>query len=199
MFSPPNPPDESAQCPICGEPTQLLPALNGSHDVPVCPQCSNERESGFKSFEPLLPPTLSSKDDSRIRFRKILTEQQRTKGDPLPGWMIADLPEEARRILSGQEPPARPSLGPRLSDDLNKALRDQGYVIHEDEKGVHLGGALVSRGGTPTPISPYDVIRMAADMEGGLASPNELMRCKKCEAFIPPGNERCQWCDESAV
>ncbi len=113
--------------------------------------------------------------------------------------MIDELPEEARRLLSGQEPPAKPSLGPKLSDDLAKALRDQGYVIHEDGSGMHLGGALVSRGGTAAPLSPYDVIRLAADMEGGLAPPNELIRCKKCDALIPHGDERCHWCGETAT
>ncbi len=199
MSSPPNPPDETAPCPVCGEPMQLLPALNGAHDTPVCLQCSKAREPGLKSFESTLPSAPPSKDDSSIRFRKILAEEQRTKDDPLPGWMMDELPEEARRLLSGHELPSGPSLGPKLSDDLAQALRDQGYVIHEDEKGMHLGGALVSRGGTPAVMSPYDVIRMAADMEGGLASPDELLRCKKCDALIPHGDERCQWCGESAA
>ena len=199
MFSPPNPADETAPCPVCGEPMQLLPALNGAHDAPVCLQCSKGRESGLNSFGPNLHPTLSSKDDSCSRFRKILAEEQRTKDAHLPTWMMDELPEEARRLLSGHELPAGPSLGPKLSDDLAKALRDQGYVIHEDEKGVHLGGALVSRGGSTAPLSPYDVIRMAADIEGGLAPPDELIRCKKCDALIPHGDERCQWCGESAA
>ncbi|MBE9479340.1 MAG: hypothetical protein IMY80_05185 [Chloroflexi bacterium] len=199
MSSPPNPPDDIAPCPVCGEPMQLLPTLNGSHAAPICLQCLKAPEPGFKSFEPKLSSAPPSKDDSSSRFRKILAEEQRTKDNPLPGWMMDELPEEARRLLSGHELPTGPSLGPKLSDDLAKALRDQGYVIHEDEKGMHLGGALVSRGGTPAAMSPYDVIRMAADMEGGLAPPDELLRCKKCDALIPHGDERCQWCGESAV
>ena len=178
---------------------QLLPALNGSHAAPICMQCSEEPESGHKSIESKLAPGPPSKENSCNRFREILTEERRTKGDPLPGWMIEELPEEARLLLSNQEPPARPSLGPKLSDDLAKALRDQGYVIHEDSKGMHLGGALISRGGSSAPLSPYDVIRMAADMEGGIASPNELIRCKKCDALIPHGDERCQWCGETVT
>ncbi len=199
MFSPSNSPDETAPCPVCGEPMQLLPALNGAQVAPICLQCSKKSESGLKSFGANLHPTPSSKDDSCSRFRKILAEEQRTKDTPLPTWMVDELPDEARRLLSGHELPAGPSLGPKLSNDLAKALRDQGYVIHEDEKGMHLGGALVSRGGTPTAMSPYDVIRMAADMEGGLATPDELIRCKKCDALIPPGDERCQWCGESVA
>jgi len=198
MSSPPYPPGETAPCPVCGEPMQLLTALNGSHDVPVCLQCSKEREPGLKSFGANLHPSPASKDDSSSRFRKILAEEQRTKDDPLPGWMMDELPEEARRLLSGNELPTGPSLGPKLSDDLANALRDQGYVIHEDEKGMHLGGALVGRGGIPAAMSPYDVIRMAADMGGGLAPPGELLRCKKCDALIPHGDEHCQWCGESA-
>jgi len=178
---------------------QLLPEQNSSHHVLTCIQCSSEREVGLNTVEPELSPAPSSKDDSLSRFRKMITEEQRTKGDSIPDWMIDELPEESRRLLTGQEPPARPSLGPRLSEDLSKALRDQGYVIHEDSKGVHLGGALVSRGGPSAPISPYDVVRLAADTDGGLTPPNELARCKKCDALIPPGEERCQWCAEPAA
>jgi hypothetical protein len=111
--------------------------------------------------------------------------------------MIDELPEDARRLLTDQESPPKPSVGPGLSDDLAKALRDQGYVIHNDGKGVHLGGALVSRGGPSTPISPYDVVRMAADMEGGVSPPEKLLPCPQCEALVPPGEKRCQWCDTS--
>ena len=194
MSPKPNTPDESSPCPICGEPMH-----SGTHDVPTCLQCSNEQEAGLESIKPGPPPTQASKDDPRSRFRKILADEQRTRGDSPPGWMIDELPEEARRLLSEREHPARPSLGPRLSDDLAKALRDQGYVIHEDRQGVHLGGALVSRGGTPAPISPYDIVRLAAETKGGLTPPNELARCKKCDALIPPGDERCQWCAEPAA
>lgn len=171
----------------------------GTHDVHACLQRSNEQEVGLNSIEAELSSALSSKDDSRSRFRKILADERRTRGDSPPGWMIDELPEEARRLLSQQVSTARPSLGPRLSEDLAKALRDQGYVIHEDSQGVHLGGALVSRGGTPAPISPYDVVRLAAETEGGLTPPDELARCKKCDALIPAGDERCQWCAEPAA
>ncbi|MGB2895346.1 MAG: hypothetical protein WBB65_04180 [Anaerolineales bacterium] len=194
MFSKPNTPDESSPCPICGEPMHA-----GTHDVHACLQRSNEQEVGLNSIEAELSSAPSSKDDSRSRFRKILADERRTRGDSPPGWMIDELPEEARRLLSQQVSTARPSLGPRLSEDLAKALRDQGYVIHEDSQGVHLGGALVSRGGTPAPISPYDVVRLAAETEGGLTPPDELARCKKCDALIPAGDERCQWCAEPAA
>ena len=198
MCSKPNPPDETSPCPLCGEPMQLLPALNGTHDVPVCQQCSKERKTGLKSFDPAPEPSSSSKEEACDRFKNILLEEQRTKGDPPPDWMLDKLPKDARRLLSGQKPSTRPSLGPGLSDDLAKALRDQGYIIHKDDKGVHLGGSLVSRGGSHTPFSPYDVIRMAADMEGGIAPADELTRCRQCEALIPHSEKRCQWCDTPA-
>jgi hypothetical protein len=82
-------------------------------------------------------------------------------------------------------------LGPKLSDALTSALRDQGYVIDEDSGGIRLSGALNRRGGA---LSPYDVIRMASDLDGGLPSPDELKRCPKCEAVVPPKETRCSWC-----
>ena len=191
-----NSPDESTVCPKCGEPMQPLPALNGDHSIPICLQCLEEPESGNMPAAPSLPSAQPSKDDSLNRFRKILAEEHKTKGSQLPNWMMDDLPEATRRLLSEYEPPSKPSLGPKLSDELARSLRDQGYVIHEDEKGVHLGGAPIGRGKPPGEFSPYDVVRMAADIEGGISPQDELVRCNKCNAPIPPGKEHCQWCDE---
>jgi hypothetical protein len=111
--------------------------------------------------------------------------------------MIEDLPEETQDLLRADLNQPKPNLGPKLSDALTSALRDQGFVIDQDAGGIRLGGDLSRRGGASGSLSPYDIIRMASDMDGGLPSPDELMRCPKCEAVIPPNENRCSWCGTS--
>jgi hypothetical protein len=108
--------------------------------------------------------------------------------------MIEDLPEETQDLLRSDLNQPKPNLGPRLSDALTSALRDQGFVIDQDASGIRLGGDLSRRGGASGSLSALDLIRMASDMDGGLPSPDELIRCPKCEALIPPNETRCSWC-----
>jgi hypothetical protein len=90
--------------------------------------------------------------------------------------------------------PTQKSKTDELREDLAQELRHQGYAIQEDAHGIRIGGGLPGRG-SAAGMSPYDVIRMASDLEGGLPNPDELKRCPQCEAVVPPGSTRCQWCE----
>jgi hypothetical protein len=129
------------------------------------------------------------------RFRWLLeTAANFPPGTPLPEWLIEDLPEDIQGLLRADLNQPHPHLGPKLSDALTSALRDQGYVIEEDARGIRLSGDLNRRGGSSGQMSPYDVIRMASDLDGGLPAPEELKRCTKCEAVLPPRELVCSWC-----
>jgi hypothetical protein len=73
-------------------------------------------------------------------------------------------------------------------------MRRQGYVIEEDSKGVRLTGRLSPRFKNTSELRPLDVIRLAADSDGGLPPPQDLGRCPKCDAVVPLSSVRCQWC-----
>jgi hypothetical protein len=43
-------------------------------------------------------------------------------------------------------------------------------------------------------LSPSEIVRLAAELDGGIAPPEKRVHCPKCDAVIPPGHSKCQWC-----
>ncbi len=185
--------EEARRCPTCRTPLQHWPAVDGETERWLCPYCdlttgslATELPGNGKAVHHNAPR------DPRERFRWLLeTSANFPPGSPLPEWIVEDLPEDIQQLLRADLNAPRPNLGPKLSDALTSALRDQGYVIEEDAGGIRLSGDLNRRGGS---FSPYDVIRMASDLDGGIPSPDQLKRCPNCEAVVPPEEERCSWC-----
>ncbi len=173
-----------------------MSSIEGDQEKWLCPRCDLATASlatdlpGNGKVVQQSPP-----HDPRKRFRWLLeTAEAYPPGDPLPEWLIEDLPEEIQELLRSDLQQPRPNLGPKLSDALSSALRDQGYVIEEDAHSVRLSDDLNRRGGHASEISPYDVIRMASDLDGGIPSADELIHCPKCEALLPPDLTQCSWC-----
>jgi hypothetical protein len=118
--------------------------------------------------------------------------------DPAPGSPDPDssaLPPSAEPPSSDRNGPA--GATPRkagLHKDREKELREKGYVLDEDAHGLRISGAPSSSGASA--LSPYDIVRMAADLDGGVASKDQLRKCPKCDAAMRPGTKTCQWCGE---
>ena len=91
--------------------------------------------------------------------------------DPLPS---AEEREEARRL----------------------SLRRQGFVLNEDAHGLRLSGVASRPGGLSSELSPYDVVRLASELEGGVVPMEQRRRCPKCDAVVAHGDKQCQWCSE---
>ena len=88
-----------------------------------------------------------------------------------------------------------PSLEER-AEATRQSLREKGYILNEDARGLRLSG-ISTRGSKPmSDLSPYDVVRLAADLEGGLLPPDQRKHCPKCDAVVLPSDKRCQWCSE---
>lgn len=189
-------PQDEHCCPDCGTALRHWPSLEGDPHQWQCPVCDLEASSqaaGRVGHGKLVQHAAPS--DPRMRFRWLLAAAENYPSDTLlPEWLIEDLPEPIRNLLRSDLDQPRPHLGPKLSDALTNALRDQGYVIEEDSRGVRLGGDLTRRASGAGQMSPYDVIRMAADLDGGIPSPDTLKRCQKCEAIMAPRETRCAWC-----
>ncbi len=115
--------------------------------------------------------------------------------DSLPDSLLEDLPEEARRALAGAKP-AQPGPSPvDQHDGLVESLRRQGFVVTEDARGVRLGGLPSPRFKGSSELRPGDIVRLAADLDGGVLPPEKRVHCPKCDAVVPAGSPRCQWCD----
>ena len=77
-----------------------------------------------------------------------------------------------------------------------QSLSRQGFVVQEDAHGLRLSGVASRPGGLHSQLSPYDVIRLAAELEGGVVPVEQRKHCPKCDAVVNPGDKRCQWCSE---
>jgi hypothetical protein len=77
-----------------------------------------------------------------------------------------------------------------------KSLSRQGFILQEDAHGLRLSGVTSRPGGLNSQLSPYDVIRLAADLEGGIVPKEQRKHCPKCNAVVNHGDKRCQWCSE---
>lgn len=77
-----------------------------------------------------------------------------------------------------------------------QSLSRQGFVVEEDAHGLRLSGVASRPGGLNSQLSPYDVVRLAAELEGGVLPIEERKRCPNCDAVVNPGDKRCQWCSE---
>jgi hypothetical protein len=167
---------------------QTWPRVDGPGHVSVCPVCP-------APSAPTTPPAskdpLAPKAEPQ-RLRQLLTPEGRQPGE-LPDDLLEDLPEETRKLLTNK-PIAKPSTGP-LREELADSLRQQGYVISEDAHGVRIGGA--PRSHVSGGLSASDVVRMAADLDGGPLPAEQRIRCPKCDAVVPRQAARCEWCGEA--
>ena len=180
---------------------QQWPALNGLDYILVCPACSagptpvEVDESEIIDASPPEDPEV--KADPAKHFRQLISHSD--DGSPEGSWpepLLENLPEETRKLLSGQTPPPPSTKPDEISENLAQSLRSQGYVIDQDAHGVRISGDLVDSGSGSDTMSPYDVVRLAADLEGGVVPLDEQIHCLKCDAVIPPGGTNCQWCGE---
>jgi hypothetical protein len=112
----------------------------------------------------------------------------------MPDSLLEDLPEDARKALSERKG-TTPLATTTHRDDLIESMRRQGFVIGEDSKGVRLSGNLSPRFHDTTGLRPADIVRLVADMDGGVLPPEKRTRCPKCDAVVAAGSARCQWCD----
>jgi ribosomal protein S27AE len=190
-------PKNQPNCPRCGA---IMTEIHSGEDGKIryeCPRCPSNGKGDFREKEQHRSGMHRPSEDPRTRFRRLLQANEESKTLDLPDVLIEDLPEEARQLLRRGEDKLRPSIGPQLSDDLAQALRDQGYLVDEDVRGLRISGHLSTMGTNSGKLSSYDILRMAADLEGGLQKPEERRRCPNCDAVLPKGHTSCDWCGTS--
>ena len=96
-------------------------------------------------------------------------------------------------VLSDDDP--LPSTEER-EEARRLSLSRHGFVVEEDAHGLRLSGVASRPGGLSSELSPYDVVRLAAELEGGVVPMDQRKRCPKCDAVVAPGDKQCQWCSE---
>lgn len=196
------PEDDLLPCPSCGGPTKRMKSLDGLSDVTICPVCSSGPtpvDAISLGLSKTNPPEV--KPNSLNRIEQLHSQTEATaSSDQFPRKESRDQPEETRASHDRQlSPPSPSSKTEELSEDIAAPLRDMGYVISQDGHGVRISGNLSSRHANIEPLSPYDIIRIAADLEGGILPPEERLHCTKCDAVVSTEDTKCQWCGEPNV
>jgi hypothetical protein len=170
---------------------EARPSLDGAGWVALCPNCPNA---------PLVPmkgapqPDPLERDQATARFKKLTRPFAGPQAGSWPSALLEDLPEQARHLLM-RRPPAPGVQGTaQLREEMARALRDQGYVLSEDARGLRLTGSPVNRGPGTGQLSVSDVIRMASELGGGAVPGEKRGRCPKCDAVVNRELERCPWC-----
>jgi ssDNA-binding Zn-finger/Zn-ribbon topoisomerase 1 len=180
-------------CPLCGGPMEARPSLDGSGWVALCPNCPNA---------PLVPmkaapqPDPLERDHATARFKKLTQPFAEPQAGAWPSALLEDLPAEARHLLQRRPPSPGVQGTAQLREDMASALRDQGYVLSEDARGLRLSGSPVNRGPGTGRLSVSDVIRMASELGGGAVPAEKRGRCPKCDAVVNLELERCPWCGQ---
>jgi hypothetical protein len=157
-------------CPLCGMTMSVIHdgTRGGIHFA--CPQCPTNGKYRSKAKYISTPKPENPVEEPRSRFRRLLQSDRESRSLDLPESLLADLPADARRLLSKLDHKARPSIGPRLCEDLTEALREQGIDIDTGSTAHRLNQPENNR---------------AVQAKG---------RCPSCDAFIPEGQENCTWC-----
>ena len=165
-------------------------------DIPVCPGCGAGLQSAAPSAAtPACQYCGWQAPESRVpsgpnHFRQLLAEQLNNSDD-----LLDQVPEDLREILAGRLGPPSPEPPKEFSEDTAQALRGMGFTVSEDLHGARItGGPRV--GGPPAALSPSDVVKLAAELEGGVKPRGQLPICPKCQGLSPIGQAKCQWCGE---
>lgn len=125
--------------------------------------------------------------DTTAHFRQ-LTRPPDAPGDALE--LLEQVPEELRGVLAARLQAASDSRDKGFRKDTVESLKARGYQVTEDARGARISGG----GNRGAELSPFEMVRMAAEEEGGVQPRGKLPICPECQAVSPLGSERCQWC-----
>lgn len=113
-----------------------------------------------------------------------------SQGPPDRDELLEQVPEEMRGVLAARMQAADEAREKGFGQDTIASLKNRGYQVTEDARGARITG-----GSSRSPdLSPHEMVRMAAEQEGGVQPQGKLPICPECKAASPVGATRCQWC-----
>jgi len=181
-------------CPYCGwNPERIdesnLAEYSSSTDpdaVPEAEPAMDLDEAGPANSKIKIEDAAEVDETTRAQFRDLVNQGDQEE------YLLDQVPEEMRGVLAARLKAADETDGPNFSDTTASALREQGYLISEDARGARLAATT----GHKADLSPSDVVKMAAELDGGVQPQTKLSTCEKCQAASPVGDTHCQWCGE---
>lgn len=203
------------RCPACSAP---LGASQDGHQIEACAFCGwNPPDAQFPVSDPELAqqftdetvplpdseaealaslptpqgaaPTAEDERTGPEHFRELLHETGSDTRD-----LMEQVPEEMREVLEDRMR-SGPDDNPGFRSETIEQLRGSGYFVTEDSSGARIS-AVPQANRKPDDLSPTDVVKMAAELEGGVKPKTELPMCGACQSASPVGSTTCQWCGE---
>ncbi len=162
-----------------------------------CPDCGAALAPGQTAC-PNGPHQQPGRAGDHPSLRKIPEQDTPPKpGESWPPWLLAGLSEAQRQMLepAATQPPPSKKRPPGVPEEMARSLIDQGIVVDQDAHGVRLSGTPVrGRGKNTGHLSATDIVRLAADLDGGVLSADQRQNCPKCDAVASRDAIRCTWC-----
>jgi hypothetical protein len=187
-------PSSSIQCPECG-----APKSSAAYSTPHrSTQAINPKP--VTHYQKRIPNSPATIDHHSMISPELLTEEGSPTETTIAELVNIESEHEMDTEVDSQksevdQKDTLPSPEER-AEARKQSLSRQGFVIQEDAHGLRLSGIASRPGGLRSQLSPYDVVRLAAELEGGVVPMEERKRCPKCDAVVNPGDKRCQWCSE---
>lgn len=181
-------------CPQCGEELRRWPRLDGSGHLVSCTSCSYESSGGRldAASTDSASQVTSEATSGPARFRQLLAAQEEVSPSDLPPDLLDDLPTAARQALSSSGSQRDKDEG-ELPDQMQQYLRQRGYFVSAEHGGPRLSPA--GRRPGSADLSPYELVRMASEMDEGVLEPERRAKCPHCQAVIAADTSHCPWCD----
>lgn len=104
--------------------------------------------------------------------------------------LLDQVPEELRGVLAARMQAADEAKDKGLRKETIDSLKNRGYQVTEDARGARITGG----SSRSSDFSPYEMVSMAAEQEGGVQPRGKLSMCPECDSASPVGATRCQWC-----
>jgi len=158
-------------CPGCGAP---------SSEHRSCPYCGWTID---RSEQPNVGAS-ESIDTGSAQFRELLEPGSD------PEHLFDQVPEEMRGVLAARLKAVEDTGSPSFSEPTASSLRGQGYIVSQDARGARLSATP----GQAADFSPSEVVKLAADLDGGVQPQAKLPICSNCQSASPVGETHCQWC-----
>ena len=173
-------------CPQCGQSLDRWPTLEPGGFLLICTECGFEQSQLPSADSDQENPDQTEPSD----HQKLQLLLQENDPNEWPEELLEALPPEARAKLAEKVEKSTSNVPPVME----KRLRGYGYLLADDGQGARLTGEGPKPG--TGDLSPMDIVRLAAELEGGLPAEAERKACPNCQAVRPPGSQHCQWCGQ---
>jgi len=179
-------------CPHCGGLVFVLPTPGGQGQMAVCSQCRQEVGTFDKDGGPEAVIAGEVPAEPGMRLKHLLTASTGGERQPSPDRSSGEPSGEAPRPTAQENAPKSQPVRADIKQDLEASLRHQGFVVDDDGQNIRLRA--VTGAGRGPGLGPSDIVRLAAELDGGIPPPEKRVHCPKCDAVIPSGHSKCQWC-----